>query len=36
VTGPPLRPTVELELLSVMESDSHLFMRYRVSRSART
>ena len=30
VTGAPLRPTVELELISVLESESHLFMRYRV------
>jgi riboflavin biosynthesis pyrimidine reductase len=32
VTGPALRPTVELELLSAMESESNLFMRYRVVR----
>jgi 2,5-diamino-6-(ribosylamino)-4(3H)-pyrimidinone 5'-phosphate reductase len=29
VTGPGLRPTVEFELLSVLESEGHLFMRYR-------
>jgi riboflavin-specific deaminase-like protein len=31
VTGAPLRPPVELELVSVHESGSHLFMRYRVT-----
>jgi riboflavin-specific deaminase-like protein len=31
VTGPPLRPTIELELISVLESEGHLFMRYRVA-----
>src|SRR5215212_9335586 len=31
VTGPDLEPTVELELLTVMESESNLFMRYRLS-----
>jgi riboflavin-specific deaminase-like protein len=31
VTGEALRPTVELELVSVFESESHLFMRYRVT-----
>jgi riboflavin biosynthesis pyrimidine reductase len=30
VTGESLRPTIELELLSVLESESSLFMRYRV------
>jgi riboflavin biosynthesis pyrimidine reductase len=29
VTGPPLRPPPELELVSVLESEGHLFMRYR-------
>jgi 5-amino-6-(5-phosphoribosylamino)uracil reductase len=31
VTGDPLRPPTELELISVLESESNLFMRYRVS-----
>jgi 5-amino-6-(5-phosphoribosylamino)uracil reductase len=30
VTGDALRPTVELELVSLHESESHLFMRYRL------
>ena len=30
VTGEPLRPPPELELVSVLESESNLFMRYRV------
>ena len=32
VTGGVLRPTVELELVSVLESEGHLFMRYRLPR----
>lgn len=32
VTGPALRPTVEAALVSVMENEGHLFMRYRVRR----
>jgi riboflavin-specific deaminase-like protein len=32
VTGAGLRPAVDLELLSVLESEGHLFMRYRVLR----
>jgi 5-amino-6-(5-phosphoribosylamino)uracil reductase len=32
VTGPALRPTIEWELLSVLESESNLFMRYRIRR----
>jgi riboflavin biosynthesis pyrimidine reductase len=31
VTGAALRPVVELELVSVLESESHLFMRYRIT-----
>ena len=31
VTGEPLEPTRELELLQVLESESHLFMRYRMT-----
>jgi riboflavin biosynthesis pyrimidine reductase len=31
VEGPPLPKTVDLELLTVHEADSHLFLRYRVS-----
>jgi len=33
VTGEPLKPVRELELVSVLESESHLFMRYRLTRS---
>jgi riboflavin-specific deaminase-like protein len=32
VTGESLSPTLELELVSVLESESNLFIRYRVSR----
>ena len=31
VTGEPLEPTRELELVSVMENENHLFMRYRMT-----
>lgn len=31
VTGPALEPTRELALVSVLESEGHLFMRYRMS-----
>jgi riboflavin-specific deaminase-like protein len=31
LTGPPLRPTAEFGLVSVHESEGHLFMRYRVT-----
>lgn len=31
LTGPALRPTPELELVSVLESEDNLFMRYRMS-----
>jgi riboflavin biosynthesis pyrimidine reductase len=30
LAGPELSPPVELELLSALESESHLFLRYRV------
>jgi riboflavin biosynthesis pyrimidine reductase len=32
VSGPPLEPPVQLELASLLESDSYLFLRYRVRR----
>jgi 5-amino-6-(5-phosphoribosylamino)uracil reductase len=32
VTGSGLRPAVDLELVSVLENEGHLFMRYRVTR----
>jgi riboflavin-specific deaminase-like protein len=31
VTGRGLRPTLDFELLSVLESEGHLFMRYRIA-----
>ena len=30
LAGPELQPPVELSLLGVLESDSHLFLRYGV------
>jgi riboflavin-specific deaminase-like protein len=32
VTGEALRPAAELELVSVLENEGHLFMRYRMAR----
>jgi riboflavin biosynthesis pyrimidine reductase len=32
ISGPPLEPPVQLELASLLEADSYLFLRYRVRR----